>query len=505
MIKLRPYQLEAIENMRTSIKAGNKRIILQSPCGSGKTVIAAMMIKLAIAKHKKVVFLVHFRQLAYQAVERFAAFGMANDVGLIMAGEEPHYNRPVQVISVQTYIRRLQLESGVNYDWFQEADFLLYDEANASIAKTRRAILELYRDSAVIVGLTATPCRADGQPLGVVYQDIITCSNIKDLTSAGYLAPAVYYGAELTPDLKGIPIVAGDYNKKVLGERIDKPRLVGNILENWLNIAPDRQTVVFATNVKHSLHIQEQFRQNGITCEHVDAHTPTEERQNIIERSEKGDVQVITNVGVYSAGADFPWITCVVIAQPTKSLARYWQMAGRGLRPYKDKQDCIIIDHAGVVQRHGFLDEDVQWTLAGEGKAWKKTKKQDRAEKPPFVCTQCRFLFKGRTCPRCGLVVKGYSQRVAYVEGQLKEFVRGKAKKAGPTSADKERFLSMANYHRRAKGFKSGWTAWTYKKKFGVWPPKDRDYGTEKPDKAFKNYLTYLIIRNKMGKRGLTR
>jgi superfamily II DNA or RNA helicase len=462
-----------------------------------------MMIQSALGKGKKTIFLVHYRQLAYQAMKRFADFGMSDQVSIIMAGEEPHYGRPVQVISIQTYGKRLDLGERPLSDWFQEADLVFYDEAHASIAKTRKAILDLYKDSAVIVGLTATPCRADGRPLGAIYQDIITVSSIRELTEMGYLVPAIYYSGSVLPDLKGIPMVAGDYNKKVLGGRIDKPKLVGDILENWLRIAPERSTVIFATNVKHSLHLKERFNKWGVSCEHVDAHTPSEQRQEILERFEAGETQVVTNVGVYSEGADFPWVSCIVLARPTFSFMRYWQMTGRGGRPYPGKKDYIVIDHAGNVERHGFMDDPVIWSLDGKDKAWKKPIIGKKEDKPPLTCSECLFKFRGRVCPNCGLEVKGYGKRIRCVEARLFRLDKEKKRAADLMISieAKKRFLRMAEHYGREKQYKPGYSAVMYKKKYKVWPPNDRDYNTEKPDKSFKNFLTYLWIRGNMGRK----
>ena len=236
---LRPYQLETIEAARNSLRAGNKRIIIQANCGAGKTIMAADIISSAIEKGNKVLFLVHFRQLAYQAMERFTDFGMGDEVGYIMAGEESNLDRRIQVASVQSYGRRLNFAGLAHNKWFSDADIVIYDECHASIAKTRKAILDLYKDK-IIIGLTASPCRGDQRGLGEVYEDIVTCSNIKELTDLGFLVPVRYFGAKHTPDLENIPTVAGDYNQKVLGERVDKKQLVGDIFVNWLRIAGDR-------------------------------------------------------------------------------------------------------------------------------------------------------------------------------------------------------------------------------------------------------------------------
>ena len=502
-MKLRQYQTDTISDLRASILKGNRQIIIQAPCGAGKTIVAAAIIKSALKKGKKIVFLVHFRQLAYQAIERFKNFGMGDQVGVIMAGEMPALDRPVQVISTQTYGKRLALIEDLKLNkWFKQADIVFYDEAHSSVAKTRKAILDLYKDTSLTIGLTATPCRSDGRPLGSIYTDIVTCSSISQLTTEGHLVPVIYYGAKHLPDLKNIKIVAGDYNQKELGKRVIKPKLVGDILENWLRIASNRQTIIFATNVKHSKYIKELLKENGIAIAHVDAHTPANKRQDVLNRLKIGELQVVTNVGVYSEGADFPWVSCIILAKPTKSFARYMQMAGRGLRPWPDKKDCILIDHTGAVKEHGFLDEDMDWTLEGKEKAWKKPKPLKTKEKVTMTCDECRAIFTGNRCPRCGLKVKFYTKKVAVAEAKLEQLTRGKVKKAKVKKtysfAEKRYFYGQLKQYRIDKDYQEGWIANMYRKKFGVWPVSQvvSGVGAILPDRAFKNYITYLNIKH---------
>jgi len=496
---LRDYQLETIEKTRDSIRSGNKRIIIQAGTGAGKTIIAASIIESALGKNKKVVFLVHLRQLAYQAKERFVEFGMGDEVGLIMAGEEPEHDRPVQIISVQTYGRRLKLNENLDENrWFKEADLVFYDECHSSIAKTRKAILDLYRDDAIIIGLSATPARADGRGLNKVYQDIVTCSNISDLTDLGFLAPAIYYGSKNLPDLKNIPTVAGDYNQKTLGERVNKPKLVGDILENFLRIAPERQCVVFATNVKHSKYIRDTFRAHGISIEHIDGRTPDDDRKDILRRFKDGDVQVVTNCAVFQEGADFGWADCVILAKPSKSLPRYFQMAGRGLRPYPGKDNVIIIDHSRLVEAHGFLDSDIEWSLGGKEKAWKR-KTVVKKEKEPMSCDECNFLFVGKKCPQCGTEIKDYGKKIAAMEADLVEI--GKVKLPKATMEDKKKFYGMLEYQRRLKGYKKGWVSHKFKEKFKTWPRGLDGTGPIEPDATFNSWLRYLNIKWAKSKR----
>lgn len=490
-MQLREYQTRMIENARAVLRSGKKRIIIHAATGSGKTIVAASIVSAALEKGKKVLFLVHFRELAYQARERFTEFGIGDEVGIIMAGEESDHGKPVQIASVQTYARRLKLADEFSNHWFHNADLVIYDEAHSSIAKTRKAILELYKKDAVILGLTATPCRADGRGLGEVYQDIVSCTGIGELTELKYLVPVVYYGCKEMPDLKNIPEVAGDYNKKILGERVDIPKLIGDIYDNWARIAIDRQTVIFATNVKHSKHIKELFERRGIKIEHVDAHTPEEERRDVLNRFKVGYVQVVTNVGVYSEGADFPWASCIVLARPSKSYARYVQMAGRGLRPNTGKSDCIIIDHAGLIHSQGFLDDPVNWTLSGKEKAWKKNVIRKK-EKKPFDCEMCRMIFVGKRCPKCGWEVPDWGKKILTTNDELVEI---KGDKIKATSEEKRQFYGMLEHYRREKGYASGWAAHKFREKFKVWPNNYKDQYPIMPNDKFFNWIKYQNIK----------
>ncbi|MCK4819017.1 DEAD/DEAH box helicase family protein, partial [bacterium] len=154
---LRKYQLDTIQKVRNSISSGNKSIIIQASCGSGKTCMAAAICDGALSKDKRVLFLVHRRELAYQAIERFAEYGLGDEVSLIMAGEESNLSKPIQVASIATYIRRIKLKDGL--PWFHNSDLVILDEAQVSISPTYLKLMEKYNSNTIKIGLTATPCR----------------------------------------------------------------------------------------------------------------------------------------------------------------------------------------------------------------------------------------------------------------------------------------------------------------------------------------------------------
>ena len=490
-MKLREYQNDLLNHVRRSIGEGKRKIIIQAPTGAGKSILMADIAKRAVEKGNNALFLVDRRDLVFQIIEKFTEYGIGDRCGMILSGEETDFSANIMAATIQTFHRRLRLDDPESNIWFHRAEVVFVDECHHSVCKSYLSVLDLYKEKSIIIGATATPCRADGMGLGLVYDEIVSSANVKELTDQGYLVPVIYY-APSTPDLSGVGILAGDYNKKQLGGAMNKPKLVGDVFTQWSKIAPNRQTIIFAVNTKHSRAIQEEFSKNGIATEHIDAHTPKEERQDIYWKFKSGDIQIITNVGITTEGTDLPVVSCIVLARPTKSFGLYFQMAGRGLRPYPGKEDCIIIDHSGVVHAHGFIDDPVEWTLDDTEKAWHKKKKRIK-EKKLMTCKNCMFVFEGRICPRCGAEVKNYSKMIETTDDDLVR-VKGKEKKQKYTKEDRQRFYSMALAWRKEKGYKRGWSAWTYKSKFGVWP-RGLDENTIVPDEKFKRFITHLNIK----------
>ena len=489
-MNLREYQTFAIGKLRGAMSTGLRHLILQASCGAGKTIISAEIAKLAIEKGKKVLFLVNRRDLVKQTVEKYSQYGLGNDIGIILAGEEHSLEKPIQCGSLQTYGRRIKLNEHELNPWFHKADLIIYDECHSANAPTYRKIIEYYNDK-YILGLSATPMGAGGAGLGDIFQKIIECVPMAELIENKFLVPAVHY-APSRPDLSGVGIVAGDYNKKQLGERVDKPKLIGDLLSNWLRIAGDRKTIIFATNVKHSKHIRDEFIENGIKISHIDAHTNDDDRTQIYSDFEKGDLQVITNVGVACEGSDLPIASAICIAKPTRVLSRWLQMAGRGARPYPGKKDFLLLDFSGCIDQHGYVDDPVEWDLDAKKPAAKK-KIIRKKEKTIIICDMCSCAFTGKRCPMCGFEIKDYGKRIEAAEAELVKVKGEKQHKA--TTEEKRRFYGQLEYERRSKGYAPGWSAHKFRERMGCWPNHYKDQGPIEPDDAFRNYMTHLRIK----------
>ena len=328
-MELRSYQHRAIDDLRKSLLAGNRRVVIQSPTGSGKTVIAAAIVNMARDKGKRVIFAVPALSLIDQTVERFRQNGIF-EIGVMQGQNEmTDYDQPVQVCSVQTLARRQP----------PKADLVIIDEAHICFKLFDDWMNRPEWKKVPFIGLTATPW-AKGMGAPGRWDDLIIGSTLQELIELGHLSDFRCF-APAHPDLAGVKTIAGDYDPKGLGHAMDKAPLVADIVSTWLERGENRATICFAVNRVHAKHIQTQFIDAGVRAEYMDAYTDLEDRADIVRRFADGDVQVICNVGVLTTGFDAD-VRCIILARPTKSEILYVQMIGRGLRTADGKADCLL-------------------------------------------------------------------------------------------------------------------------------------------------------------------
>src|SRR5262249_1201262 len=283
--------------------------------------------------------------------------------------------------------------------------------------------------NAIILGLTATPCRGDGRGLGGIFKVMIECPQVPELIEQGYLVRSRVY-APVDPDLRGVRTQAGDYVESQLAARMDRDQLVGDMGAHWLKYGESRKTVAFACSVGHSVHIRDEFVKAGVRAEHLDGSTQIDERAAILARLATGETEVVTNCMVLTEGFDCPDMGCIILARPTKKMGLYRQMIGRGLRPAEGKSDVVTPDHSGAVFRHGLPEDRVEWTLAPDGRATAPahTNRQSRHESKLIECSQCSTLrVGGLPCPNCGFLPKRPAEFVVPADGELVLVVAGTA------------------------------------------------------------------------------
>ncbi len=462
MKPLRPYQAAAVQNLRLSLAEGNLRTCLYSPTGSGKTEIGMAIIRGAIAKQKRVVFLCNRIHLVEQASRRFYASGINH--GIIQGDNTRNTSEPVIVGSIQTVARR----------GMPDCDLIVIDEAHGVAgSKDYRNIL-IKRSAVPVVGLTATPmARGMGKHYeslhGPLFERLVIATTIGQLIDDGYLVDCEIY-APSEPDMSGVKTARNsfgelDWSDMDVANAVDKPQLIGDIVTHWLKLSNGLPTVCFASSILHSKHIVESFRAAGIAAEHIDCYTTSAERAEILARIENGETTIISNVGILTEGWDFPACRTMILARPTRSMIRYIQMVGRVLRPSEGKSKALILDHSGTVSRLGFPTDDLDLSLC-DGRP-KEQAKQKPESVLPKKCPNCHRMKppKVSICPACGFKAAARSE-VETHEGELVLFEKKKRAKPGEKQSVYSQLLALKNQY----GYSDGWVAHKYRAYFDCWP-----------------------------------
>jgi DNA repair protein RadD len=462
--ELRPYQTEVIDRFNSEVAAGNRRVLLVAPTGSGKTVIAAAMIAAVAEQGSHVVVISHRREIVAQTVTKLYVAGI--DAGIIQAGFPPRPGQAVQVASIQTLHARAIRSSAME---MPPADILVIDEAHHARAATYGDVIAAYPD-AVIIGLTATPCRADRRGLGNIFNSLVECPQVAALVEQQYLVKSQVY-APSTPDLTGVATSRGDYVEAQLSARVNTAQLVGDIVTHWHKLAECRPTVCFATGVEHSVHIRNEFRQSGILAEHIDGQTPAEERDAILRGLAEGRVELVTNCAVLTEGFDCPDIGALILARPTKSLGLFRQMIGRALRTAPGKTDAIILDHSGGVFVHGLPEDEIAWALESDRRAFNRTQARRAAQGGGFAlvdCPECHAVrLQGQQCVVCGWAPRTKGVAVDVEDGDLGLVDRDRrVQSAKSTKAERQQYYRQLMWIAERYGHSPGFAFYKLREKF---------------------------------------
>jgi len=489
---LRPYQEAAIQAIRDSMRVRNKRVMLMLPTGAGKTATALSIINMARENGKRIAFVVNRVELVKQTSAVFNQAQLFH--GVIQGSNTFCFHADIVVASIQTLARRPALDF----------DLIIIDEAHGSAGSSHYRDFMIRNKNTPIIGLSATPfAKGLGKHYdelgGALWQDLIVGETIAGLIEGGFLVPADVY-APSKPDMSHAKLRKNtfgdmDYSDEDAGKAADTPKLIGDIYANWKRLSDGKSTVVFASTIEHSRHIVEEFRANGVSAEHIDYKSDGDERAAILKRVASGETLILSNVALLAEGWDSPRVETIILARPTKSLARYIQMVGRVLRPYEGKESALILDHAGVTETLGFHDEVRDMTL-DDGKPKTAAKKPEKEKPLPKPCPACSYMRQigDRLCPKCGYVF--YKKNAIEVEeGELKKIERKSKDKPKVQRDDKQEYYSWLISERRERGYQSGWIAHKYKHRFGVWPRglMDWDYPEYTRMKKLKSALAEVM------------
>ena len=410
MAELRPYQEDLLQQAQRKLSVRDAKVMLQLPTGGGKTLIAAGLLRGWVRNGGKAAWLTHRRELSEQTRRELNKSGVhaTNPQEWEFHDLAPSKSGGVVVLMAQTVSRRNHFE-GV-WDEYGWEDLLVIDEAHHATAPGWERAIKQWPGP--VIGLTATPWRlTPNEGFDHLFEDLILGPQIREMQAEGYLANAHVRMPDSGALILGGQIAStGDYHESGIElANLDRPNVMtAGALEYWQNHAHGRQTIVYAVSVGHAGNLATVFNDAGVPAAVILGNTGPEWRSEWIRRFSSGELRVLVNVAVATEGIDLPDASCIVLARPTMSLALYLQMVGRGLRAKRDGGNCLILDLAGNVERHGFPDDDREWSLEPRGR-------QGEGKPPPVVpcpvcdgvspaashnCQYCGNPF-GKDCQRC--------------------------------------------------------------------------------------------------------
>lgn len=471
---LRQYQVRACNAVQSAWSNGHRSVCLVAPTGSGKTVMGCELVQ---RRNCRSLWIAHRRELVTQAAERLRAIFGRLAVGIISPGHPYEPFAQIQVATVQTLLARKDLPP---------ADLVTFDECHHYIAEDWAKLAERY-PRALFLGLTATPERQDGKPLGDMFSRLIVAASYSELLDAGHLVQCRVYQPpqHLGRDLAQDPLGA------------------------WKRYAENAPTFYFCGSVKRAEEEAQRFTEAGVPAATVTAKTPRRDRDERIAAFKRGAIRVLVNVYALTEGVDVPSARCVLLARGCRHVGMFLQIAGRILRPHPSKPDSILIDLSGATLQHGMPTADRTYSLEGEG-----IRLNDAAQ-PLRNCLHCGATLPAqqRVCPECGhehVPVKPKPPRIYSLElrevydgadtpddAKQREYKRlrevGREKGWSPYFVVKEyrRLFNedvqltdasddekRAEYERlvkiqRERGYKPGFVGVRFKNLFGKWPPRE--------------------------------
>ena len=396
---LRPYQKRTLEDVMST----DDRVAVVAATGAGKTVIGAAI----AANYPDVCWVSHRSELNEQA------------------------RRALDVLAFRTiaHVTSIQALKPVL------CTLLLVDECHHYAADDWRKVTEMVEHRRLI-GLSATPQRADGKGLKSMFDRIVVSATYSELLKSGHITPC-----------------------KITAGPPDKEGLAAQPLESWLKHGEDRLTLAFAPSIALAEKWCEEFRFHGIEAETVFG--KTHNRYEVLQRFRDGKTRVVWNVGVLTEGFDLPAVDCILLARTVGNAGLYVQITGRGLRPSPGKSYLRLIDLAGNYRTHGLPTEDRAYSL--EGKAIRRAKIAKLRQ--CMACGAVAVAWVGK-CGECGYVTPMHRLPVRVHSEELLEVYNGDDTPVEAKDTELERLLAEC----RLKGHRIGWVKSRYKELFGRVP-----------------------------------
>jgi len=396
-VQLRPYQLAARNALWAYLtsRTGNPLIVL--PTGTGKSVCIADLCKTILSKYDaRILIITHVKELIQQNYEKMLAVWPEAPAGIYSAGlGRREKDAQLLFCGIQSvYDKAYEL---------QRVSLIVIDESHLIGGNDDSMYRRFFTDVAAIngkcrvVGYTATPFRLDSGHLtkskNALFDDVVYDYPMLKAMNDGYLCRLSSKVTSGFLDTDGVARRGGEFVQGELARAVDKDDVNAFICDEIVEAGRDRKAwLIFCSGVDHAYHIRDKLVERGITAETVVA--DTENRDEIFAKFKAGEIRALTGMNVFTTGFDAPTIDLIAMLRPTLSPGLVVQMAGRGTRLHPDKKDCLVLDFARNIRRHGPIDMIGMDTAKEKGEG---------GDAPIKICPQCmEIVYAGvAVCPAC--------------------------------------------------------------------------------------------------------
>lgn len=362
LVKLRDYQIEAINAVISAKSKGLTKMGLLLPTGTGKSIIQAALIK-ELMGTDQVAFIVPFDHLIDNALKNLHLMFSSDEIGIVKA-KHNDFERKINIVSIQTALRENRMA-----DLKGRYKLVVVDEMHLFLAtKFMAALNELIADDGICVGFSATILREDRKSLAKVFGQLVYHKTLWEMIAKGWLAPLKGIQLNAKIDFSKIKQTAGDYDDGELASILSTNECMELLYQGWKDNAGDRVTIAFTPTIDMAVKCADFWKRRGIAADWVcgaGSVLPQKEMEEKIRKFTSGETQILFNSAKLIVGFDHPPISAVYIIRPTKSQSYYVQMSGRGTRLCNDtvykqstipiadyvsgsKTDCLILDVGGV-------------------------------------------------------------------------------------------------------------------------------------------------------------
>ena len=398
-MKLREYQTRSIDMLNDWMTKNEGHPCVVLPTGAGKSVVIAEFLRSSIQEwpETKALMLCAQKEILEQNAEKMRALWPGAPMGIYHAGmKRKILGEPITFAGIQSIRNKADDVGHIDICVVDECHMIGHEDQGSF----RKFIGDLLKINPLmrVIGFSGTPYRL-GHGLitdkPALFDGLVEPVSVAELLAKGYLSPLTCKATSKRFNTSTIHTKGGEFVESELQKLVDTKEQNDVVADEILEKGKGRKSwLVFCTGVNHALNMAEALRQRGVVTECITGETPKSERERVLRDFKLGKVKAITNANVLTTGFDAPCIDLIAFCRPTLSTVLFVQMAGRGLRLSDGKENCMVLDFAGLVHQHGTIVEP----------RYQKAGRANDGAAPVKPCPACSELvhISAKVCPACG-------------------------------------------------------------------------------------------------------